>query len=501
MTATDTKEHTMKNLGRTHRRLRAVALLSAAALLVSCGGANDSSSGSNGTTPGGAPAVNLPSCPLDALAKAGSPVEVVAWHTQNAKPGDTLTQLVEKYNASQSKVKVRLESQGSSYEELNRKFTSAVQSKQLPGLIMVDDTSTQLMADSGVILPAQSCLNAAKQDTSPYVKVAVDYYTIDGVLWPASAGLGSILFWYNKDHFKRAGLDPEKPPTTLAELRADAEKIKAAGIVEHPFVHEMASWKTEFWLTGAHSPVVNHDNGRSGQATNGALTDNPKAAELYTWFKQMNDDGLLEPIAATEGQINQYLAIASRKSSMLIESSSAATSIEAFLGGKLDPSVVGGANPDVSGLDLGAGVVPGIDGPGKTQMGGAAWYITNTTAPEVQAAAWDFMSYMNGDEAQAAMLTGGSYLPYRKSAAETSQAKTFFSSSMAGKWLAVANGEVQQIDPSFPGPLIGPYPEARLAIRDSMENMIFKGATPADTLAAAQKELDAALKRYADEGF
>jgi multiple sugar transport system substrate-binding protein len=38
----------------------------------------------------------------------------------------------------------------------------------------------------------------------------------------------SALF-YNKDLFTRAGLDPNKPPTSLAELRADADKITALG--------------------------------------------------------------------------------------------------------------------------------------------------------------------------------------------------------------------------------------------------------------------------------
>jgi multiple sugar transport system substrate-binding protein len=38
----------------------------------------------------------------------------------------------------------------------------------------------------------------------------------------------SALF-YNKDLFKRAGLDPDKPPTSLAELRAYADKISALG--------------------------------------------------------------------------------------------------------------------------------------------------------------------------------------------------------------------------------------------------------------------------------
>ena len=32
--------------------------------------------------------------------------------------------------------------------------------------------------------------------------------------------------YYNKAHFAAAGLDPEKPPTTLTELRAAAEALK-----------------------------------------------------------------------------------------------------------------------------------------------------------------------------------------------------------------------------------------------------------------------------------
>ncbi|HSR27061.1 MAG TPA: extracellular solute-binding protein, partial [Actinomycetes bacterium] len=38
----------------------------------------------------------------------------------------------------------------------------------------------------------------------------------------------SALF-YNKDLFKKAGLDPDKPPTSMAELRAYADKITALG--------------------------------------------------------------------------------------------------------------------------------------------------------------------------------------------------------------------------------------------------------------------------------
>ena len=45
-----------------------------------------------------------------------------------------------------------------------------------------------------------------------------------------------VLLYYNRNHFRRAGLDPDTTPQTFAEVRADAEKIKAAGIVDKPFV-------------------------------------------------------------------------------------------------------------------------------------------------------------------------------------------------------------------------------------------------------------------------
>ena len=46
--------------------------------------------------------------------------------------------------------------------------------------------------------------------------------------WGPCAGGGSVMF-YNKDLFKQAGLGPEKPPTTMAEDQADAEKVTALG--------------------------------------------------------------------------------------------------------------------------------------------------------------------------------------------------------------------------------------------------------------------------------
>ncbi len=469
-----------------------LALLLVGALLAAC-------SGSNGD--GGSDGQALPECPVDALDQATGPVEVVLWDSLQAKQQSTLEELAAEYNASQDEVRVRIENQGVDDAELLQKFTAAVPSRELPAIFMGNDSMTQVMIDSGVVLPGQACVDAADTDLSPFSDTVLGALTVDGVLWPAMATPSSMLIYYNKGHFEQAGLDPDDPPGTLAEIRAAAEAIKAAGVVDQPFVHELAPTKIEYWLTGAGATVVDNDNGRSAPATRATLADNDEALELYTWFDEMNRDGLLQAIPASEGRVDQYLAMANGLASMVIEPSGAATSIEAFLSGTLDPAEVGGESANPSGLDLGAGEFPGIDAPGRTQVGGPVWYVMSTTPPEVQAGAWDFVQFMLTEQPQLRELTGGSFLPLRTSVAESPEARAFFDSSLAGGWLEIANGQLAAIDPEFPGPLIGPYDQAKLALSDSLTSVLLGGVAPEEALADAQAEIDEALADYAAGGF
>ena len=76
-------------------------------------------------------------------------------------------------------------------------------------------------------------------------------------------------------------------------------------------------------------------------------------------------------------------------------------------------------------------------------MGGAAWYLLNTSPPEEQAGAWDFVAFLNQPEAQVELLTGGSYLPWRPDVLDRPEVQEYFASSMSGRWLEVA---ARQID-------------------------------------------------------
>jgi sn-glycerol 3-phosphate transport system substrate-binding protein len=472
----------------------ALALLAAA-----CGGSSSSGSGDAQTTD----TVALPECPVDALDSVTQPVQIKLWHFLSGKTGDTLKALADSYNASQTKVRVEVESQGTSNEELFKKYQAGMASKDLPAIAVMDDTVTQQVIDSETAIPATSCIEADDYDMSEFLQTGMDYYTVDGVLWPASINLSGALLYYNMGHFQQAGLDPEQTPKTLDEVRDYAQKIKDAGVVDKPVALKVNSPLVELWLTGVGSPVVNNDNGRGTGTTDEAAFDNDTTRGLYSWVQSMAQDGLLDVIPDTPGQIGQYLALATAKSSMTIETSTAATTVEAFLKGSLDTTSVSGdlGTIDPSALVIGAAPVPGIEEPGRLQMGGGAWYITDSGSPEQQAAAWDFMKFFNSLESQVTWNIDAGYLPYRTTATKDPRVVADWTNTLSGQWLAMAYDElINGVDPNFPGPIMGPYDEFRAAIRTSIDAVVFGNTDPDTAITDAADATTTALQDYAD-GF
>jgi sn-glycerol 3-phosphate transport system substrate-binding protein len=477
-----------------------IIALTAALIAAACGGdSGEPTSGGSGGG-GGAPGAV---CPVDALDDADGPVEITVWHTYVGLTSRTLKKIADAYNASQDRVKVRIENQGADYEELLRKYRQAIPSGDLPAIGIMEDTNTQFLADSGTIVPAAVCAEAdgytEYDDFSQGVK---DFYSVDGVLQPASFNVATVLLYYNRDHFERAGLDPDRPPQTLDEVAEYARKIKAAGIVDQPYVQNMQPWFVEFWLTGAKEGLVDNDNGRGRGETAAGAVDNEATHRLFEWFRSMQAEGLLNPVPGTEGQFDHYFALGLEQASMTIETSTAVTTINAVLEGNLDPSELGLDTelPPID-IDVDAGPFPGLDGPNQGQLGGGVWYITNTGPPEVQAAAWDFAKFVNQPENQQLWHLEGSYLPVRDATAESEAVQDFWSTTRPGKWLKTAYDGLQNVDPEWPGPLIGPYTETRGAVRSALDELVFSGADPDDAIAEADQTITDALTEYNDENF
>ena len=479
-----------------YRRWLVAPALSLALVAAACGGG---SSGGNDNAD-----AELPPCPVGALDSATGTTDIVLWYQISGKAAQTLEKMVDEYNASQTKVKVRAELQGASYDELLRKYEQAIPTNNLPNIIVAEDTATQFLVDSGTVIPAQSCFDADGLSTAGFDQAAVNHFTTKGALWPGTASISDLLTYYNKNHFRRAGLDPDVAPKTLADVRTMAEAIKAAGVTDTPVVLRMDSWLVETQLTGSKQTMVNNDNGYGSGQTTEATFDTDQTKQIFDWIAGMVKDGLLTPTQATDGNFDHYLAMANQKASITMETSTAATTIEGFLGG--DTSVAtgigSGAAVDTSALDIGAAPVFGVDAAGKAQIGGNGFFMTAPGTDAQKAAAWDFLKWWNQEPQQVQWHIEGSYLPFLTAAAQNPAVQTFWDTTLSGSFLKIAYQELtQNVDPNFTGALIGPYDKFRVAMRNALASVAFQGGDPATAISQATQETNAALTQYNDSNF
>ena len=446
---------------------------------------------------GGEPvaADNLPACPMAALDKATGVTNIVVWHALGAEPGKALEQITKSFNDSQDKVKVTLQNQGADYDEVLRKYTAAAASGTgVPAVVFLEDTTIQTVVDTGTLFPAQSCAEEVGFDIDAVQPAVRSYYTIDGVFYPGYVNISGPILFYNRTHFRKAGLDVNKAPKTLAEVRTAAEALKKSGI-EKPLALKLEPWFFTCWVNGAGEDIVTPDNGRSGPAKAANLV-NPAAIESLQWVQDMVADGLADPISDTPGQINQYLNVAQEKSSMLIETSTASTSIKAFLGGNLDTGGQDASSVDTAGLDPAAVPFPGLSEPGQVRVSGGYFGISNRVPKAQQAAAARYLGFMAQPEQVVTWHLVGSYLPVIGDVAKDPRIQKFWAEDRAGQLLKVGYDQLSLIDPKRPGPLIGPYPEYVSAMQTALESTARSGATPKAALEKANAQVNADLKQY-----
>jgi sn-glycerol 3-phosphate transport system substrate-binding protein len=486
-------------------RRRSALVLLAAAALVAAACSDPPTSGGNGVETGAGEngGGDLPDCPLDALDDADGPVEVTLWYGGlNGEAQIAMDEMAAAFNASQDAVVLNASNQGASYEEVYRKYTSAAAAStdQLPDIIYLEDTQLQAMADSGQVLPAEACMEAAGYDLTNLEPAARSKYSVDDVFYPGYVNVSTPVLYYNKSHWEQAGLDPEDPPETLEELREQAEVIKEAGVSAKPFSFKATRWFYETWLTGIGGEIVNENDGRDGLASEATFASD-EATEFMTFLQEMTDDGLVNLFANTEGGRDHYLALLTQESSMLLETSTASTTVAEFLGGSITAEQAG-AEFDAASIDLsvivpGTGAFPGIDSPGRVFPSGGAFYMLNTSEPAEQAASWAFMEFMlQPENAKQWHLTGG-YLPVVKAVQDEPEVQAFWEEDLAGVLLQPAVEQLADADPDQPGPLIGPYPDESDEIEAAMEGILLNGEDVASTLGAAEDNVTEALERYA----
>ncbi len=104
------------------------------------------------------------------------------------------------------------------------KLATSVQSGDVPDLISFDLIFMPDFMKAGFLTDLTDTLGANPNQTK-VAKAFRDLATYDGKLYGTGFTPDVSILLYNKGLFKKAGLDPEKPPTTIGEIEAYAKKI------------------------------------------------------------------------------------------------------------------------------------------------------------------------------------------------------------------------------------------------------------------------------------
>src|SRR5262249_36835429 len=149
----------------------------------------------------------------------------------DGKLAKEMTRLVKVYNDSQKEVAVTAAYTGS-YDETKLKAQAAANAGKPPGLVLMSANFVLDLKLAGDIVSLEPLLKA---DNTTRSKFLDDFWpalwpnaTVDGELYAIPFQNSTPLLYYNKEHFKAAGLDPDKPPQTWAQLVDAAKKLSTA---------------------------------------------------------------------------------------------------------------------------------------------------------------------------------------------------------------------------------------------------------------------------------
>ncbi len=199
---------------------------------------------------------------------AAAHTEIQWWHAMTGANNDAIVKLAGDFNASQKDYKVVPTFKGGYPDTLNAGI-AAFRAGQAPHILQVFEVGTAtMMSATGAVKPVYVLMKEAGETFDPktYLPTITGYYsTTKGDMLSMPFNSSSTVMWYNKDSFKKAGLDPNAPPKTWPEVFEAAKKLKAAGHPNCGFSTAWVSWLNIEQLSAWHNvPLSTKANGMDG---------------------------------------------------------------------------------------------------------------------------------------------------------------------------------------------------------------------------------------------
>lgn len=367
---------------------------------------------------------------------------------------------------------VRVEGVGASSSDITTRIQADVAAGRVPDVVQMVFSDLEFAVDKLGAVALEDVVPAEelRAHFEGIVPNGLQLGVVRGKTYGLAYTFSTPVLFYNADLFRKAGLDPERPPKTWAEVKAAALAVAAStrkeGLATGIFGPSAGDWLFQGVLRSNDGALMSPDRKRLAFAA-------PAAVEAVAMLRDLSDSGAyanLDLTAAMEsmaaGNVGMYLQT---------------SAIQGFL--------VKGAEGR---FDLRATTMPRFgDKPQRPNNSGSALVILSRD-PARRRAAWELMKFMTSKEAYTIITSQIGYLPLRTDIVDDPR--------YLGDWVKkhpLIRPNLEQLAmlerwETFPGPN---YRQIQKIMMEGAEQAVFGGADPAAAMKEAQDSAQALMPR------
>ncbi len=413
-------------------------------------------------------------------ASALAQTEIQWWHSMDGSLDQWVNDLADGFNKSQEDYKVVPVYKGD-YDQSMTAGVAAFRAGEAPDILQVFEVGTASMIYAkGVTKSVTEIMeeNDVPFDLNAYIPAVASYYTApSGELLSLPFNSSTTVMYYNKDAFKKAGLDPEKPPKTWDEVKDAAIALKASGS-SCPMTTTWMGWtQLESFSSWHNAPVATQNNGFNGLDVE-LLLNQPLQVRHFNNLNEMAKEGLFVYKGRADAAGPAFLA---GECAMTFGSSGSYGSL------KQDAK-----------FDFGETTMPyyaDVAGaPQNTVIGGASLWVMNGKPADNYRGVAKFFEYISQPQVQAESHMRTGYLPVTKEAFEITEQSGFYEENPGAD--VPVEQMVRKTTDHTRGIRLGNMLQIRAILDEETEQIWTGKKTPQEALDTAVKRGNELLKRF-----
>ncbi len=355
------------------------------------------------------------------------------------------------------------------YNDARIKALTALKSGQPAQLSVMFSIDIYELIEQDAIVAFDDVVNTAEEKAwlNSFYPALMENGRTAGKTWGIPFQRSTIVMYYNKDAFRAAGLDPEKPPATWDEMVAAGKKLTKPDGSQWGVM--IPSTGYPYWMFGA----LAMQNGQVLMNGDGNTTyfDNPAVIGALQFWKSLGEEYRIMPKGTIEwGTLRQNFL--EGKTAIMWHSTGNLTAVK-----------------DNAKFDFGVAMLPASKRRG-TPTGGGNFYIFKKTTPEERKAAMRLIKFMTSPQSSAEWSIKTGYMGVSPAAYETQQLKDYVKDF---PYAAVARDQLKYATAELSTYQTG---RVRKLLDDAIQAALTGSKTPEAALKEAQKQADLLLKQY-----